>query len=61
MIERPDPPHDADERATLAGFLDYYRATPALDLDGAVADPEVVSRAFADWRDEIEHAWPWST
>jgi uncharacterized damage-inducible protein DinB len=26
-VERPEPPHVADERATLAGFLDYQRAT----------------------------------
>jgi hypothetical protein len=24
---RPEPPHDADEIATLRGFLDYQRAT----------------------------------
>lgn len=33
-IERPEPPFAGDERATLAGFLDYYRATLALKCDG---------------------------
>ncbi len=28
--ERAEPPLTGDERATLAGFLDYYRATLAL-------------------------------
>lgn len=110
MTERPDPPYDADERATLTGFLDFQRATlawkcegldaeqlarrasppsglsllgllrhlaevergwfdriadrnrpdqystaeiPDLDLTGAVADPEMVRLAYADWRTAI--------
>jgi uncharacterized damage-inducible protein DinB len=31
---RPDAPLTADERATLTGFLDYYRATLALKCHG---------------------------
>ncbi|WP_034484547.1 DinB family protein [Actinomadura oligospora] len=32
--ERIEPPHTADERATLAGFLDWQRATLALKCEG---------------------------
>jgi len=32
--ERPDPPYTGDERATLAGFLDYQRATLEWKCDG---------------------------
>jgi uncharacterized damage-inducible protein DinB len=32
--ERPEPPLARDERATLAGFLDYYRATLAVKCHG---------------------------
>jgi hypothetical protein len=32
--ERPHTPKQADERETLAGFLDHYRATLALKCDG---------------------------
>jgi uncharacterized damage-inducible protein DinB len=32
--ERPEPPVVADERATLTGFLDYYRATLAIKCHG---------------------------
>jgi hypothetical protein len=32
--ERPLPPLHADERATLAGWLDFYRATLAQKCDG---------------------------
>jgi uncharacterized damage-inducible protein DinB len=32
--ERPESPLAGDERATLAGFLDYYRATLALKCHG---------------------------
>ena len=31
---RVDPPREADERATLTGFLDFQRATLALKCDG---------------------------
>jgi uncharacterized damage-inducible protein DinB len=31
---RPEPPQEADERATLAGFLDWQRATLAWKCDG---------------------------
>jgi len=33
-IERPTPPFDADERATLEGWLDFYRATLATKCEG---------------------------
>ncbi|WP_067979566.1 DinB family protein [Nocardia caishijiensis] len=33
-IERPTPPMNADERATLEGWLDFYRATLALKCAG---------------------------
>src|SRR3954466_12540283 len=32
--ERPDPPSTGDERATLAGFLDFQRATLEWKCDG---------------------------
>lgn len=34
MTDRPMPPLDADERATLAGWLDFYRATLAGKCEG---------------------------
>jgi uncharacterized damage-inducible protein DinB len=34
----------------------FTEAEPDLDFDGAVADSEVVRRAWADWEAEIEHA-----
>jgi uncharacterized damage-inducible protein DinB len=36
-IERPHTPKTADERETLAGFLDHYRATLAQKCDGLTA------------------------
>lgn len=36
-IERPHTPKTAGERETLAGFLDYYRATLAIKCDGLTA------------------------
>ena len=42
MIERVSPPTTGDERATLIGFLDYYRATFALKCDGL--NPERLAR-----------------
>jgi uncharacterized damage-inducible protein DinB len=35
---RIDPPREADERATLTGFLDFQRATLALKCDGLTDD-----------------------
>ncbi|MGP3976197.1 DinB family protein [Streptomyces sp. 8N114] len=32
--ERPMPPLDADERTTLEGWLDFYRATLAIKCEG---------------------------
>jgi len=37
-VERPEPPLAADERATLNGFLVYYRATLAVKCDGLTPD-----------------------
>ena len=34
----------------------FTDAEPDLDFDGAVADADVVRRAFADWQAEIENA-----
>jgi hypothetical protein len=36
--ERLDPPLEADERATLTGFLDFHRATLALKCEGLTGD-----------------------
>jgi uncharacterized damage-inducible protein DinB len=33
-VDRPRPPLVADERSTLNGFLDYYRATLAVKCEG---------------------------
>ena len=37
-IEGLDPPFEADERATLTGFLDFHRATLALKCEGLTDD-----------------------
>jgi len=37
-LERTDPPYIADERAMLAAWLDYHRATLALKCDRLSAD-----------------------
>jgi uncharacterized damage-inducible protein DinB len=42
--ERPEPPTGADERDTLIGFLDYYRATLALKCHGLSAE-QLAARA----------------
>jgi uncharacterized damage-inducible protein DinB len=36
--ERTEPPHEADERATLTGFLEYQRETLAWKCSGLTAD-----------------------
>ncbi|MFE4970516.1 DinB family protein [Kitasatospora sp. NPDC056651] len=36
--QRPQTPRTADERTTLAGFLDYQRATLAMKCEGLTAD-----------------------
>jgi uncharacterized damage-inducible protein DinB len=41
---RPEPPHEADERATLAGFLDWQRATLAWKCEG-LTDSQLRERA----------------
>ncbi|BEP15489.1 DinB family protein [Acidothermaceae bacterium B102] len=38
---RPEPPYDGDERATLAGYLDFQRATIAWKLAG-LSDADAV-------------------
>jgi uncharacterized damage-inducible protein DinB len=38
MIERAEPPPDADERTMLNSFLDYYRATLLVKADGLSDD-----------------------
>jgi uncharacterized damage-inducible protein DinB len=42
--ERPVPPYDGDERATLAGFLDFQRATLEWKCDG-LSDEQVRQRS----------------
>jgi uncharacterized damage-inducible protein DinB len=42
---RPEPPQQADERATLAGFLDWQRATLAWKCEG-LTDPQLRERAI---------------
>jgi uncharacterized damage-inducible protein DinB len=42
--ERPEPPLEADERATLAGFLDFQRATLAWKCAG-LTDEQLRQRA----------------
>jgi hypothetical protein len=37
-VQRPDPPLEADERATLVAFLDFHRATLALKGEGLTDD-----------------------
>ncbi len=41
---RPEPPQQADERATLAGFLDWQRATLAWKCEG-LTDAQLRERA----------------
>jgi uncharacterized damage-inducible protein DinB len=41
---RPEPPQEGDERATLAGFLDWQRATLAWKCDG-LTDSQLRERA----------------
>jgi uncharacterized damage-inducible protein DinB len=36
--------------------LYWTEGEPDVDWNGAVADPEVVARAWADWRDEVGYA-----
>jgi uncharacterized damage-inducible protein DinB len=43
--KRPEPPHEADERATMAGFLDWQRATLAWKCDG-LSDSQLRERAI---------------
>ncbi|MDP9093123.1 MAG: DinB family protein [Actinomycetota bacterium] len=42
--DRPRPPRVGDERATLTGFLDYYRATLAVKCDG-LSPKQLAARA----------------
>jgi uncharacterized damage-inducible protein DinB len=44
--ERPEPPYTGDERATLAGFLDFQRATLAWKCDG-LSDEQLRQRSLA--------------
>jgi uncharacterized damage-inducible protein DinB len=44
VTERPEPPHVADERATLLGFLDFQRATFAIKCADLTPD-QLVLRA----------------
>jgi uncharacterized damage-inducible protein DinB len=43
--ERPEPPYTGDERATLAGFLDYQRATLEWKCDG-LSDEQLRRRSL---------------
>ena len=42
--ERPEPPYRGDERATLAGFLDFQRATLEWKCDG-LTDEQLCERS----------------
>ena len=44
--ERPEPPYNGDERATLAGFLDFQRATLEWKCDG-LSDDQLRRRPIA--------------
>src|SRR4051812_9298582 len=44
--ERPEPPYIGDERATLAGFLDFQRATLEWKCDG-LSDEQLRRRPLA--------------
>jgi uncharacterized damage-inducible protein DinB len=64
--ERPQPPIQGDERATLRGFLDFQRATLAWKVDGLGADdlrrrvlPTTVMTLLGLVRHmaEVERAW----
>src|SRR3712207_3168331 len=43
-IERPTPPLQADERRTLEGWLDFYRATLVMKCEG-LADEQLHTAA----------------
>ena len=43
--ERPEPPFSGDERTTLAGFLDFQRATLAWKCDG-LSDEQLRQRSI---------------
>src|SRR4051812_50205506 len=43
--ERPEPPYSGDERATLAGFLDFQRATLEWKCDG-LSDEQLRQRSL---------------
>jgi uncharacterized damage-inducible protein DinB len=64
--ERTDPPAQADERTTLAAFLDFQRATLAVKCDG-LTDDQLRDRAVPPSRlsllgivrhmADVEHNW----
>ena len=64
--ERPTPPMNADERATLAGWLDFYRATLAVKCEGltdeqlrtAAAPPSTLTlQGLVQHLAEVERNW----
>ncbi|QRY51580.1 DinB family protein [Mycolicibacterium septicum] len=65
-IQRPMPPMNADERTTLDGWLDFYRATLALKCEGlddeqlrsASAPPSGLSlQGLVQHAAEVERNW----
>ena len=66
MIERTEPPGDADERTMLNSFLDYYRATLLVKADGlsdeqartAAVEPSDLSiMGLIRHMAEVERSW----
>jgi len=64
--ERPLPPLNADERTTLAGWLDFYRATLAAKCDGldedqlrlaSVPPSEMALLGLVQHAAEVERNW----
>ncbi|ROZ98346.1 DinB family protein [Gordonia sp. OPL2] len=65
-IPRPVPPMNDDERATMAGWLDFYRATLAQKCDGlddsrlrtaSVAPSELTLLGLIQHMAEVERNW----
>jgi len=66
MIERPMPPLNSDERATLEAWLDFYRSTLALKCEGlddeqlrtaAVAPSPLTLLGLVQHMAEVERNW----
>ena len=49
-IDRPLPPLNADERATLEGWLDFHRVTLAMKCEGL---DDGLARTLESFRDQV--------